>query len=86
MHFVKVLTDRLVAERSKFAKERQESTLIFGTCESVVYIESTSLEHVIDVIESFVMYIMEKKCIGTVSTIFAMSRRSKIQRFVEKCL
>ena len=63
MHLVKILTDRL-AERSKFAKERQESTLIFGTRKSVVFIGSTSLEHVVDVIESFVMYVMEENVLG----------------------
>ena len=67
MHLVKILTDRL-AERSEFAKERQESTLIFGTRKSIIFIGSTSLEHVVDVIESFVMY--ERKCMGTVSNIF----------------
>ena len=55
MHLVKILTDRL-AERSTFAKERQESTLIFGIRKSVVFIESTPLEHVVDVIESIVLY------------------------------
>ena len=63
MHFVKILTDSL-AERSKFAKERQESTLIFGSRKSVVFIGSTPLEHVVDVIESYVMYIMEENVSG----------------------
>ena len=61
--FVKILTDRL-AERSKFAEECQESTLIFRTRKSVVFIGSTSLGHVVDVIESFVMYIMEENVSG----------------------
>ena len=54
MHFVKILTDRL-AERSKLAKECQELTLTLGTHKSVVFIGSTSLEHVVDVIESYVL-------------------------------
>ena len=85
MHLVKILPDRL-AERSKFAKERQESTLFFGTRKSVVTWTCTwsmSLK------ASFcVSKLTAKKCIGDSEQYFCNVSlfKDSLQWFVEKKL